>query len=72
MISEIDIRDWEKVDFKKVHKALDEIDFENMHPPQWEHAYTLEIFIKQMELLKENQIKQATKHVPAIFKKGEE
>jgi hypothetical protein len=64
-ISEIDIRDWDNIPLSQF-KA-------NPHGvrPMVDYWKVLE-FVKAVALLREKQIKQATKHIPAIFKKGEE
>ena len=61
MISEVDIRDWEKVDVKAARHELDHI-----------YATTgfampeIDDFIKQVELIQRKQVKQ----VAALFKKS--
>lgn len=68
MISEVDIRDWEKIDIPHITKVLDNIDFENINPPQWEMATALEIFIRQVEQLKLRQLETYKKTVPALLR----
>lgn len=59
-ISEIDIRDWDKIDIPKTEKALMKFDWNE-----------LASFIKQVEQLRDKQIKEATKNVAALFKPKE-
>ena len=59
-ISEIDIRDWDRIDIPKTEKALMEFDWNE-----------LASFIKQVEQLRDKQIKEATKNVAALFKPKE-
>ena len=70
-ISEIDIRDWDKIDIPHINQVLDDVDFENMQYPQWHLAKELEVFIRQVEEIKNRQMKEATKNVAALFKPKE-
>ena len=59
-ISEIDIRDWDRIDIPKTEKALMEFDWNE-----------LASFIKQVETIRDKQIREATKNVAALFKPKE-
>jgi DNA polymerase III psi subunit len=74
MLNEFDIRDWEKVDFKALDNALDEVDshvevYDAADDP-YVYINMLKDFLKQMELLRDKQIQLATKHIAAVEKKG--
>lgn len=72
-ISEVDIRDWESVNISSAKESLarviewdcsdpsDDIEFNRL----WSNFYTL---LSQVELLRDKQIKAATKQIPALFK----
>ncbi len=67
MISEIDIKDWEKVDFKRITAVQTALKDEEL-------VYSLAIlnaFIKQVELIRDTQIKEARKHIPVILQKDQ-
>ena len=58
-------KDWDSVDFKEVNDALDNIG-------EYSSLLSIDIldnFIRQMELLKEKQLKQYTKNIPSLLKK---
>lgn len=63
MISEIDVRDWDKVDCKKIRREINEI--------EWQVLPDLGVlldFVNQVELIQKKQVKQ----VAALLKaKGE-
>ena len=61
MISEVDIRDWDQVDFKKINEVLENGTYLNERGYMWD-------FIEQVELLRDKQIKAASKQIPALFK----
>ena len=63
-ISEVDIRDWEQVDFKKIEEVLENGTYLDEHQYMWD-------FISQVEQLRNKQIKEATKTVAALFKPKE-
>lgn len=65
MISEVGIRDWDNVDFKTIEQVLEDGTFLFPHTYMWE-------FIRQVRDVMDGQVQAATKHIPAIFKKGEE
>lgn len=73
-ISEIDIRDWEKVDFKALRECLDSVDDCTRMGPCHPFGAINYLFdsLTYLEGLRDKQLREATKHVPAIFKKGEE
>ena len=63
-ISEVDIRDWDRIDIPRAKLELE-------HLGEWGSyvAYTeLNKFFKELELLRDKQIKAATKQIPALFK----
>ena len=62
MISEVDIRDWDKVDFKKINDVLEDGTYLNEKGYMWE-------FIAQVEAVYKAQTQQSTKRIPALFKK---
>ena len=67
MISEIDIRDWEKVDTAKARECVDSLDdFARMGAGVNAHGNVnfLMNFITQVELIQKKQVKQ----IPALFK----
>jgi hypothetical protein len=73
MISEVDIRDWEQVDFNKHLQNLnDSIEIEpedndiNIAFNQLWFGYRE--LLTQLEQIRDRQIKAATKQIPALFK----
>jgi hypothetical protein len=67
MISEIDIRDWEKIDTKTARECVDSLDdFARMGTGVNAHGNVnfLMNFITQVELIQKKQVKQ----VAALFK----
>jgi hypothetical protein len=65
MISEIDIRDWEKVDFKTIEKVLEDGTYLNPNAYMWD-------FIQQVRDVMDGQVRTTQKQIPALFRKGEE
>lgn len=61
MISEVDLRDWEKVDFSLI-KAAERADNNR------ESADLLYIFAEQVNLLRERQMRAVQKQLPALLK----
>ena len=55
-------KDWETVDFNFIEKVLNDGTYLNERMYIWG-------FIEQVELLKEKQLKQATKNIPSLLKK---
>lgn len=70
MISEVDLRDWDKVDFKSVHDGADKL-VETAYLSQYQYIVKMYDFIKQVEELKKKQMNPPTKRLPALFRKGE-
>lgn len=69
MISEVDLRDWDRVDFDVARVAAENLyDFEK---PYMSYDALIR-FIDSVEELRDSQIKTLNKHVPAILRKGEE
>lgn len=69
MISEVDIRDWEKVDVNEARRSLIRLDNEISDVGGVYQAYSMETlgnFINQVELIQRKQVKQ----VAALFKKS--
>lgn len=67
MISEVDIRDWEKVDIAAARESLQQLDVGyDVTVDGYRAAYvnTIEYFINQVELIQKKQVKQ----IPALFK----
>lgn len=60
MISEVDIRDWDRVDFKKIEEVLSDGTYLNPNAYMWE-------FISQVEQIRDKQIKASQKQVAALF-----
>ena len=73
-ISEVDLRDWDKVDCAAAREAADAMDdFARMANIKPIGPYkTLLDFILKVEEIKLNALRAATKRVPAILRKGEE
>ena len=73
MISEIDIRDWERVDFKEIKVLMDDRP-SSLNDDLYQWAMDAEnccrAFIRQMELIRDKQVQLATKHIAAVEKKG--
>lgn len=68
MISEVDLRDWDKVDFEKIKDA-------EALKSEYEYAGACtyyEAFAKQVLDVFQKQTQQSTKRIPALFRKGEE
>ena len=61
MISEVDIRDWERVDFKKLEQQVMEGGMLNQH--------ALLNFLKHVEKIRERQVKEYFNRVPALVRK---
>ena len=61
MVSEIDIRDWEQVDFDTIKKVVEDGTYLN----PWSYV---NYFIEQVELLRDKQVQLATKHIAAVEK----
>ena len=75
MISEVDLRDWDKVDFDKARLAVDNLDdYSRMEVGIAPYGDTecLLAFISNVEKIYKSQLQAATKRVPAILRKGEE
>ena len=75
MISEVDLRDWDKVDFDKARLAVDNLDdYSRMEVGIAPYGDTecLLTFISNVEKIYKSQLQAATKHIPAILRKGEE
>jgi hypothetical protein len=65
MISEVDIRDWDRVDFTPFHK--------NPAGQQKVVPYFQVLqFVADVQAIRDKQIKDARNRIPALFKKGEE
>lgn len=61
MISEVDLRDWDQVDFTLIDKAKSD--------PSDEYAFNcLFLFVDQVELLRKKQIKAVEEKLPALLK----
>ena len=71
MISEIDIRDWEVIDFKEIKGLLDDRP-KSLDDDLYQWSIDVEDicreFIEHMELLRDKQVQLATKHVAAVEK----
>ncbi len=65
MISEVDIRDWDKVDFQQFQPNNDG---RNLLIP----FHKVLEFVEQVEKIRDAQIRAARKHIPALFCKEEE
>lgn len=63
-ISEVDIRDWDKVDFKKIEEVLHDGTYLNERGYIWD-------FIEQVELIRDKQIKTSQQSVAALFRRPE-
>lgn len=63
MISEVDIRDWDKADLQPLQKAS-EILFSDGYELI---SIDLKILYKNLELIREKQIKAAQRQIPALF-----
>ena len=61
MISEVDIRDWDKIDFKKIKDVMEDGTYMTERQYVWD-------FIEQVEALRDKQIKSLAKQIPAVFK----
>lgn len=65
MISEVDLRDWDKVNFDRAR--------DNAHAAESYYAFGALIdFINQVEDIRDKQIADAKRKIPAILRKGEE
>ena len=74
-LSEIDLRDWDMPDFKELKILMDDRPTSlNDDLYQWalDCEERVREFIEIVELIKEKQIQQFQKRVPAILRKGEE
>lgn len=64
MISEVDVRDWDKIDLSFIDSASQILkDDGNMY-----HASCLNKLFNQLTEMRNSQIKAATKQIPALFK----
>lgn len=66
MLSEADIKDWEKIDLKKLDRviaALEDDDFDML-------SKHVRLIKNQLELLRDAQIKTARKNIPVLLQKG--
>ena len=73
MVSEIDIRDWDRVDFKKINDVIDDLPLEEYNDPVlWASAKHIEDFVREVNRLRNKQIADAKRKIPAILRKGEE
>jgi hypothetical protein len=61
-ISEIDIRDWDQVDFKTINKVVED----GTYLDPWSYVNR---FIEQVETLRDRQIEAATRHIPRVLLK---
>lgn len=68
-ISEIDIRDWDKIDIESVRKEI--VNIKDHYNGYGGNFTYLSSFINQVEQLRDKQIKEATKNVAALFKPKE-
>jgi hypothetical protein len=68
-ISEIDIRDWDKIDLKKARESTDKI-LDNL-PGIYlaEPVHQIYQFINAIEKLRNKQIEIATRHIPRVLLK---
>jgi hypothetical protein len=64
MISEVDIRDWEKVDFPGVKGIV-----YGIMETQWGVSNSLLDFIETMELIRDKQIEAYNKQTAALLRK---
>ncbi len=64
MISEVDIRDWDRVDFKKINEVLENGTYMDEKGYMWD-------FIQQVEDVYRKQTEQASKLIPALLRKKE-
>lgn len=62
MISEVDLRDWEMVDFELARKAASE------DTPDYRAFTYYARFVRQVELLHQKQMQTANKQVAALLK----
>lgn len=75
MISEVDIRDWEKIDIQKAKEVVDDLDDFARMDKGVEAVGAIKFmqdFFQQLELIRDKQLKAAQSRVPALFRKGEE
>lgn len=66
MISEVDLRDWDKVDFKPFKP-----DVHSGAVPMVPYHYVLD-FVQQIEQLKAKQFRGTRPRISALLRKGEE
>lgn len=74
-ISEIDIRDWEQVDLNLLKKDIEQARYGNIEDdydvtPYDAYNRALDM-VEQLILIRDKQIKEATKNVAALFKPKE-
>lgn len=65
-ISEVDIRDWDKVGFKETSKVVDDWQLADWYKVQEYHK-----FFKQVELIRDKQIKASQQSVAALLRRPE-
>ena len=65
MISEVDLRDWDKVDFKKIKDGL--ANTQHVSPDYLAVAKKFLRFVETMELIRDNQFKR----VPKLLQKDQ-
>lgn len=64
-LSEIDIRDWEKVDFKLINSPI----INRNYPDPGDLFDLWETFQKQVEEIRDKQLAEYNKRIPAILRK---
>ncbi len=70
MILEVDIRDWDRVDFKAVERSTESLGYTALLH-QYQYLDTMWGFIRQVEQVYQKQTEQASKLIPALLRKKE-